>query len=201
MVVGQSGEGGAIGVEVAREHLLECGRRVEAADPARAVEGVARVLEPKDLAVGRVEEGDAIAAEVGGAIGDAAGVALGLGEDVLGAEADLLGLDDAEGAPINEEGVVGWAVGGLVLGDGVGGAAGCGASGSKGMMVQPWALSSGSMRRRRMTYSDSSWAGGMVRQSPYKEARYGSATPVCSMPVAVTVVEGRSGMTAGPLPC
>ena len=44
-----------------------------------------------------------------------AGVALGLGEDVLGADRQLLGFDDADDPVVEPEGVVGRAVGGLLL--------------------------------------------------------------------------------------
>ena len=70
---------------------------------------MADVVEPDDLAVGRVEERDVQAVEVeagDGRVG-AAGVSLRLDEDVLRAERDLLCFDDAQQASIDNEGVVG----------------------------------------------------------------------------------------------
>src|SRR6516165_925091 len=85
---------------------------------------MADVVEPEDFAVGGVKEGHAEAVEIEGAASDTAGVAFGLGEDVLGSEGDLLGLDDTEGLPGDAEGVVGGAVGRVKLGEGVGGVVG-----------------------------------------------------------------------------
>ena len=114
-VVGHRAQPRAVGVDVALEHLAKGARRVEGRDAARAVQRVANVVEPDDLAVGRVQERAAQAGEVVGAPVDAAGVPLGLGEDVLGPHGHLLRLDDADDVLVEPERVVGWAVRRLFL--------------------------------------------------------------------------------------
>ena len=56
--------------------------------------------------------------EIEDAAGRAPGVALGLDEDILRAEAQPLGLDDPQENAIHKKGVVGGAVGGRVFGRG-----------------------------------------------------------------------------------
>ncbi len=118
MVVGR-GEPRAGGVEVAAEHFLKGGRSVKGGDAPRGVERMPHIVEPEDLAVRGVEEGDVQAAEVEWGAGHAAGVTLGLAQDVLWPQRDLLGLDDAEGAAGDEKGVIGGAVVGWEFGPGV----------------------------------------------------------------------------------
>lgn len=83
------------------------GGGVELGDLAGAVEFVADVVVPDDFAVGGVVEG--------GGLGESLGVALGLGEDVLGAEGEFLGFDGGDDLAVEAEGVVGGAVGGGVF--------------------------------------------------------------------------------------
>jgi len=88
---------------------------VEALHLAGAVPPVPDVVKPDHLAVRGVQERAAHAVEVEAAPGQAAGVALGLGEDVLGADRQLLGFDDPDDAVAEPEGVVGGAVNRLLL--------------------------------------------------------------------------------------
>ena len=88
---------------------------MEGLDLPRAVQLVADVMEPDHLAVRGVEERAADAVEVEAAVVEPASVALGLGEDVLGADRQLLGFDDADGPVVEPEGVVGRTVGRLLL--------------------------------------------------------------------------------------
>ena len=64
-------------------------------------------MEPEYLAVGGIEERHAKTAKVEWAQGDSLGVPLGLQEDALGAEAQFLGLNNAEQLAIDDKGVVG----------------------------------------------------------------------------------------------
>jgi hypothetical protein len=82
---------------------------VEALHLAGAVPPVPNVVEPDLLAVRGVEERAAPAAEVEAAPGQAAGAALGVGEDVLGPTSApwLRRSDDPVAAP---QGVIGWPV-------------------------------------------------------------------------------------------
>src|ERR1035437_9165707 len=82
------------GVEVAAEGVTRGGRGVKVRNAAGAVQPVADVVEPDDLAVGGVEERNPVVVDVDRAFRGALRVALGLGQDVLRAEGDLLGLDD-----------------------------------------------------------------------------------------------------------
>src|ERR1035437_5572390 len=64
------------------------------------------VPEPDDLSVGGVEKRNSETLKIKRAVGSAARVALGLRENVLRAERNLLSLDKRERAPVVEERVV-----------------------------------------------------------------------------------------------
>lgn len=112
------------GGKVSGEAFGECAGGVEAFEFAGDGEFVADVVEVDRLAVGRVEEGGAEAAEVESGVVDAFGVTLGLREDALRADGEFFGFDDAEEVAIYEESVVGGAVGGGEFFNGVGGECG-----------------------------------------------------------------------------
>ena len=73
-----------------------------------------------------------LAVEVEGAIGDAAGIALCLHQNILRAETDLLGLDNAQQLPGGNQSIVGRAIVGGVFGEGVVCVAAQGLGGVKG---------------------------------------------------------------------
>lgn len=79
--------------------FAQAGRAVELGDLAGAVELMADVVVPDDFAVGGVEEG--------GGLWESLGVALGLGEDVLGAKGEFFGFDDGDDLAVEAEGVAG----------------------------------------------------------------------------------------------
>jgi len=81
-VLGECQELGQLGIGVAVEHLGEGRGRVELRHAARAVQGIAHVVEADFLAVGGVEEGHAELALVARLLRDRPGVALGLREHV-----------------------------------------------------------------------------------------------------------------------
>jgi hypothetical protein len=78
--------GGARSIEVAGEQLLQGGTRVELGDPTRSIQRMANILEPDDLAVGRVEERAPEPVEAVGAASQTGCVPLRLCQDVLRAE-------------------------------------------------------------------------------------------------------------------
>ena len=113
-----------IAVEIVLEEFGEGGGGVEGGDFAGGVEGAANVVVPDDFAVGGVEEGDAEGPGSVGGLGEAFGIAFGLQEDVLGAEAEFFGFDDAEEMAVAAEDIVGGAIGGFEFFDGGVGVAG-----------------------------------------------------------------------------
>ena len=98
--------------------LVERVRRVEPGDLAGEVQLAAHIVEADDLPVGGVQERHAILPLVLRLLVDAARVALGLVEDFLRADRELLGLDDPADLTAITEGVVGRAAGRGVLADG-----------------------------------------------------------------------------------
>ena len=157
-------------------------------DAAGSVQVVTNVLEPEDLAVGGVEERGAVAVEVAGAHAgvEPAGVALGLGQDVLRAEGDLLGLDDARDAVSQPKGVVRGAVRGLLFLGPPGVATTQAPSGPVGPRVRALgallrSLSSGmggparAGASRRMMRGQGSGALSKSGQAPVRPGRHGAA--------------------------
>ena len=65
---------------------------------------------PDDFAIGGVKERDAITVPIAGAIRRTARITLGLLQDVLRIDRELLGLDDSQQNPIHKQGVVGGAI-------------------------------------------------------------------------------------------
>ena len=108
--IGRGGEGAITGFDIMVEHFLKSRRGVEAGYFPRAIKPVAHVVEPDHLAVGGVKEGDVQSVKVERISAGTPGVALRLGEDVLGAEGEFLGFEDAEDLGVEAEGVVGRAV-------------------------------------------------------------------------------------------
>lgn len=115
VVVGPGQQVRALAVEVTSQQVGQRSGRVEAGNPPRTVERVTDVVEPDHLAVRRVEERDVEPREVEGVARQPARVALGLGESVLGADGEALGLDDADDAITDAQGVVCWSVCGRML--------------------------------------------------------------------------------------
>ena len=109
----------ASGVEVALQQLPERVGRVEPGDRPRRVQLVPNVVEPGDFAVGRVQERNAEATEIEAALREATGVALRLDENILRAEAELLGLDDPQDVAVRTQRVVCRALVGWVFLQGV----------------------------------------------------------------------------------
>lgn len=76
-----------------------CGNRRSAGNGELAPD----VLEPEDLAVGRIEKRHPVSVDVESSVDvHALRVTLGLGENVLGPEGHLLGFDDTEELAIND---------------------------------------------------------------------------------------------------
>src|SRR5437870_9207106 len=71
---------------------------------------MANILEPKDLAVRRIEKRHPIAIEVEWRVVNALRVALGLRQHVLRAESDFLRLDNTKELAVNNERVIGGAI-------------------------------------------------------------------------------------------
>ncbi len=83
--------------------------------PGGTVQGVANIVEPDDLSVGRVEEWDMQALKVEDVACDASGVSRSLGEGVLGSQREPLGLYDAKDVVVMAEGVICRPAGRLIL--------------------------------------------------------------------------------------
>jgi hypothetical protein len=91
---------------------------VKLRDLTGAVQFVANVMVPDDLAVGGVKKRYAVAAEVQGACCQSLGVPFGLAQYVLWAEREFLRFDDAEDLAADAEDVIRWAGLGGIFFDG-----------------------------------------------------------------------------------
>lgn len=77
-------------IEGAGEELAQTTRRVEADDWTGAIQPFADVVEPDDLAIGRVEKRTTAAIEVPPRLPKASRIPFSLGKDVLGAAGSFL---------------------------------------------------------------------------------------------------------------
>src|SRR3972149_9307855 len=90
--------------------LFEGIRSVKVRNAARTVERLADVVVPDYFTVSRVKERDTIAVKVEWTIRDTPGIPFCLGEHILRAEGELLGLDDSQNLTIDTQGVISRAI-------------------------------------------------------------------------------------------
>src|SRR5262245_61558657 len=117
MVIRVGGKPLTTGVELPTQEFFKGSRRVERGDPPRAVQFVAYIMEPDNLAVRRVQKRHVEGAESERVCRRALRVPLSLSENVLRPQAHFLGLDDAEDPTAYAQGVIGGPVLSLVLFD------------------------------------------------------------------------------------
>lgn len=111
------GQVAALTLEIAIQRFVQCSWRVEIRDLPREIQWMPHVMEPGDLAVGGVKEGNVILAESAVRGGESPRVTLGLREDVLRSDGELLRFHDGHGRIIDVENVVRRTVlGGMLLG-------------------------------------------------------------------------------------
>src|SRR5712692_8022563 len=79
---------------------------MEASDTPRPIQGVADIVVPDDLTIGRIEKRDTVATEVQRVFSRTLGVAFRLGQNVLWAKAEPFGFDNAEKLTADAEGIV-----------------------------------------------------------------------------------------------